>query len=805
MHRWLQALRPVREELAEATCRRLAETGSTLAEHETHYLARTCANAFLVALSQRKPEHFEEALLAIADREARAGNALRVEAVVVALDLLAATIDSAAATAALDPALPEAILSRGRESFFRAYLRGKAEEDERRARVLERYAEEAEGVPALVYSTDREGRITAINHRAAELLGYQPEDLIGSHYSVLMRDEDAERLGHFIHERRTKERATRRVRVGLRSADGVLREFEVSSTGNYDAHGEYIGTDGIARAVSDESIQLEYRLDPEGRFVSISESTAAALGYRTEELLGQHFSCLMDERERIRVGRLFGERRTDERAARGIRVILTGRNGVRREFEISAGGRYNDQGEFVGTEGLGLDRTSRTEIEREVAEGRRRYRRVLDAVGFGLGVVTPDLQVREANAWHQAQRRQPLVGMPCYVAFFGQPQQCPWCRLLDAFRGRRTVVESDVVSPFDGRRYDLVFSPLTDEFGEPAGVVEAMLDVTADRGQREALVGAAKRAALARLIGGMTRALAEPLTVLMARCAGDCPDPLSAGATAAVVDQVRRLQQLIGEIATDRGNPAEAVREALTSLGDPPAGISIETDLQPGLSPVALGHRQLVELTVHLLTNALEALPDGGEITIETLAREDGQTLLRVSDTGEGMTEAVLREAFDPFYTTRGGDHAGLGLSIVRGLVEGVGGSVRLDSSPGAGTSVEVTLPPASAAAPEYFAGPLPEPLRVAVLVAATITRQVLMGEFTRAGHQVVLEWPDDLAVDLVVADDEALDEDLRTRLLTAGANALVIDGVSGELPWPVLKRPFGPDELWLAVRRAVG
>ncbi len=91
----------------------------------------------------------------------------------------------------------------------------------------------------------------------------------------------------------------------------------------------------------------------------------------------------------------------------------------------------------------------------------------------------------------------------------------------------------------------------------------------------------------------------------------------------------------------------------------------------------------------------------GGRLTIEARAREDAPgrpatALLRVTDTGEGMTPEVIAHIFEPFFTTKPeGEGAGLGLATVYGIVVQSGGAIEVDSVPGSGTTFEVSLPPA--------------------------------------------------------------------------------------------------------------
>lgn len=108
-------------------------------------------------------------------------------------------------------------------------------------------------------------------------------------------------------------------------------------------------------------------------------------------------------------------------------------------------------------------------------------------------------------------------------------------------------------------------------------------------------------------------------------------------------------------------------------------------------SPTELG-----DLVLKIVQNAVEAMPRGGELEVQ-IVRDGGNAVLRVCDTGPGMTPEVLAQACEPFFTTKKGDHVGLGLTVARSLCAGYGGRLSLASEPGAGTTVEATLPLAKA------------------------------------------------------------------------------------------------------------
>jgi len=124
-----------------------------------------------------------------------------------------------------------------------------------------------------------------------------------------------------------------------------------------------------------------------------------------------------------------------------------------------------------------------------------------------------------------------------------------------------------------------------------------------------------------------------------------------------------------------------------------PASIAREFHGDPGL-PLVLGDpNQVQQLLLNLCVNARDAMPDGGTLRVETQGLPEA-AVLRVADTGVGMDEATKNRIFEPFFTTKAaGQGTGLGLSMAFGIVEGHGGTIRVESQPGQGTTFECRFP----------------------------------------------------------------------------------------------------------------
>jgi len=102
---------------------------------------------------------------------------------------------------------------------------------------------------------------------------------------------------------------------------------------------------------------------------------------------------------------------------------------------------------------------------------------------------------------------------------------------------------------------------------------------------------------------------------------------------------------------------------------------------------------QLSQVFLNLIVNASQAMPQGGDITIHTQCHQD-QCIIRVEDTGPGISEEIQENIFEPFFTTKAvGEGTGLGLAISQDIIRRHGGEITVQSQPGKGTIFTISLP----------------------------------------------------------------------------------------------------------------
>ncbi|MGH7392646.1 MAG: response regulator [Candidatus Rokuibacteriota bacterium] len=166
----------------------------------------------------------------------------------------------------------------------------------------------------------------------------------------------------------------------------------------------------------------------------------------------------------------------------------------------------------------------------------------------------------------------------------------------------------------------------------------------------------------------------------------------------------------------------------------------LELKLDLGAVPAVNGRpAALTEVMTNLMLNAIDAMPEGGTLTIVTRPSDD-RAVVTVADTGLGMSESVRRRIFEPFFSTKGESGSGLGLAMAYSIVKRHGGDIRVESEPGRGAAFVITLPTATGSAKTDLPATSTRPRRNARVLVVDDDPQVLgtLTEILRnLGHTV--------------------------------------------------------------------
>jgi two-component system NtrC family sensor kinase len=233
---------------------------------------------------------------------------------------------------------------------------------------------------------------------------------------------------------------------------------------------------------------------------------------------------------------------------------------------------------------------------------------------------------------------------------------------------------------------------------------------------RSQLVHASKLASLGELAAGIAHEINNPLATISATAAviKDLFDPEfklewtpetileELNHIDAAVFKARGITQTL--LKFSRNNPARLVAVNVNEILEQVVGglkerefelsdIQLVRDYDANLPPLLLDPDQISQVLLNLINNAGDAIEGAGTITIKT-SHDEHSVRVAVSDTGAGMTPEVMQKMFLPFFTTKDvGKGTGLGLSISSSIVESMGGTIEVQSMPGAGSSFTVVLP----------------------------------------------------------------------------------------------------------------
>jgi two-component system sensor histidine kinase PilS (NtrC family) len=259
----------------------------------------------------------------------------------------------------------------------------------------------------------------------------------------------------------------------------------------------------------------------------------------------------------------------------------------------------------------------------------------------------------------------------------------------------------------DGREVPLrlTFSALRSHDGRRLGMVAVCEDLSEIRAMEAHMREADRLAALGRMAANIAHEIRNPLASMGGAIEALTSEALGAEErgrlTAIVAHESERLNDIIGNFL-DYARPAPLTRTAVDVAGllDEILTLLEHRPLSPQLKivrelPEALrwdvDAQQIRQAVWNVCLNAVEAMPDGGELRVD--ARIDGDTLwITVTDTGAGIAESDLPHVFEPFFSTRAGG-SGLGLALVQRVARDHGGWVDLRSLPGVGTSVVLGIP----------------------------------------------------------------------------------------------------------------
>ena len=369
---------------------------------------------------------------------------------------------------------------------------------------------------------------------------------------------------------------------------------------------------------------------------------------------------------------------------------------------------------------------------------------LLEQSNAPIAILNTDFTIAEVNEAYLnmvSKTKAEALGKYCHEVYYGLDEPCSTarpamrCPMLETLQtGASAYVIHEFNSSEDRPVYaNIVTYPLKNRSGEIVKVMEIWRDITEEITARWNQRAEELKANLNQLVQE-DRMIS--LGKLVASCVHEINNPLQGLLTFSHImrqmltqkhlppEDIEQLQDFVSMMSTElercgnivsgllsfaRETPLEyksidmnEILEAVISLTRHKMklqGIQLKCNLPQGILPIRGDANRLQQCILNLIFNAIEAMPDGGNLTIAAKRIENGDWCrINVSDSGSGIPERDLDHIFEPFFTTKPeGQGTGLGLSIVYGVVKNHNGVVSVESIVGKGTRFELRLPLSSA------------------------------------------------------------------------------------------------------------
>jgi len=370
--------------------------------------------------------------------------------------------------------------------------------------------------------------------------------------------------------------------------------------------------------------------------------------------------------------------------------------------------------------GVSRDVTGQKQAERALQQSEEKYRRMVETAAEGVWIFDDLLHTTFVNSRMAAMlglKPDDMIGRP--VSDFMPAEEAG--NQLVHFAPVDSIERSATLrlKKLDGKTVWAILSssPMLDQNGRRTGTLAMLTDITERKELEDQLRQTQKLEAIGRFAGGVAHDFNNILTVisghsqlLLRRLDPGNPARSQVEKISAASEQAAGLTKQL--LSFSRRRPVEKRQLDLNTsvsnfekLCGPILGESVELTLRLDEQPVMVeaDAGQIDQVLMNLVVNARDAMPRGGELTIDTATVTRMETgghpggrfaVLSVTDTGCGMDDATQARIFEPFFTTKEeGKGTGLGLSTVHGIVSQHGGWIDVTSQPGHGTSFGIYLP----------------------------------------------------------------------------------------------------------------
>ena len=277
-------------------------------------------------------------------------------------------------------------------------------------------------------------------------------------------------------------------------------------------------------------------------------------------------------------------------------------------------------------------------------------------------------------------------------------------------RNKSQMVEGDLITKDnDSIQVSWVFSPMKDNLSQTVGVVAVGRDLTEQRKFEMQLLQSQKLTALGVMAGGIAHEIRNPLAIgsssaqflldddITPEFRKECAEKIHTAIHRAsfIIENLLKFARSPVKTEMVKINLPSLIRETLILVTNQAKiqKIEVRSHFPQEMVSIIGNNTLLQQMFMNLFLNAINAMSNGGTLSI-SVKREGSEVLVRISDTGQGISKSQLDKIFDPFYTTSPvGKGTGLGLSICYSIAKQHFGSIEIDSEQGRGSTFTVRLP----------------------------------------------------------------------------------------------------------------
>lgn len=450
-----------------------------------------------------------------------------------------------------------------------------------------------------------------------------------------------------------------------------------------------------------------YSLDREGNFLTVNPAGLRVGGYSLEQLQDKEFHSSMTvpphdkEAARKRFLRVLSGEAVEET------VNAVSGTGEHLVFDLTHFPMYAN-GEIVGVYGMARNITEKVRAEEELRRAKQQLESFIQNSADGIAMVDVDGYVRMVN-----QAFEEMFGWKEPELIGTRLPNIPPDRLERVLELLRSVKDGTAITGYEAQRLrkdgsmievSVTVSPIRDAAGNVVALSAVYRDMTEKRRTEELLRKSEKLSIAGQLAAGVAHEIRNPLTAikglaeLMHKSGEYRRDYFEI-----LLSELERIDMITGEFlllakpqaARYEKRDVRLLLQSVIALLEMQANmlkVRIHKEFDERLPVTCCEENQLKQVFLNVIKNAIESMPDGGEVTIEALLRDEDHICVRIKDQGCGIPQERLQQLGEPFYTTKE-KGTGLGLMISYKIVKEHRGWMQYHSEPGQGTTAEIFLP----------------------------------------------------------------------------------------------------------------